>query len=175
MREYDRARMTQLTERGERTGRRRTAYSLILGVILLTIPCYLLGFALLWIARPNQSGFQLPTATVAATIPSVATQAPLPATPTQFNPAQASATSPAAPTQTAAARTATPEPATATALPTITPTAPPSPTATETATPPLPPTDTATPIPLPTDTLAPLVPLVTDTPGLPTDTPTPAP
>ena len=36
----------------ERSGRRSVAVSVLVGIVLLTIPCYLLGFGLLWIARP---------------------------------------------------------------------------------------------------------------------------
>lgn len=169
--------MTSMTER---TGRKRTAYSLIIGVILLTVPCYLLGIGLLWIARPNVIGSIVPTeAPAIATLPPPIspTQALL-ATPTQFTPPTAPMTAPAATLKPGVTRTAT-QPATATPQPTLTftpsPTAPPTDTATpipfvtDTPPPPPPPTDTATAtaLPLPTDTLAPptLLPLITDTPA----------
>jgi hypothetical protein len=41
--------MTRLTER---YSRRRATATVLVGIILLTIPCYLLGFGLLWIAQP---------------------------------------------------------------------------------------------------------------------------
>jgi hypothetical protein len=169
-----------------RIGRRRTAYSLLIGIILLTVPCYLLGFGLLWIARPSnaQNPFVQPTATFAAVI-ATSTQN-LVATPTQFVPMTAT-------TQTTATNQPT-KPPTATLPPTSTP----SPTASATLPPP--PTETPTPIPLLTDTPAPTVPplpsdtplplptltdtvpaptdtptIPTDTPTIPTDTPTPSP
>lgn len=41
--------MTRLTQR---YSRRRVTATVLIAIILLTIPCYLLGFGLLWIARP---------------------------------------------------------------------------------------------------------------------------
>lgn len=57
------------------TGRRRTTYSILLGIILLTLPCYLIGFGLLFITQP--AGNEQPTRTPANTATAL-----LPPTPT---------------------------------------------------------------------------------------------
>jgi len=110
--------------------RRRPAYSVLVGIILLTIPCYLIGFAALYILqRPDPIAPAVP-----ATIAPAAT-----------SPAVASATLGAIlPTQAGQA-TSTQQPA----LPTITPTTAALPTATFTAVPIL----TPTPLPSPSPTL----------------------
>jgi len=40
--------MTRFTQR---YSRRRITATVLIGIVLLTIPCYLLGFGLLWIAN----------------------------------------------------------------------------------------------------------------------------
>ncbi|WP_206156739.1 hypothetical protein [Candidatus Roseilinea sp. NK_OTU-006] len=149
--------------------RNRVAYSVLIGIILLTIPCYLLGFAALVILqRPDQDLLAAPTASpaqpLAETRPATPTLADLP---TQFAPPTITPISMPSPTRVLPIPTHTPLPtetptATPTETPTATPTATPTHTPTATATATLvPPTDT----PLPTDTPIPtLIPTPTDTP-----------
>jgi len=153
--------------------RKRTLYGLLLTAILVTLPCYCLGLALLSTA-PDPAGIQFPTATpfmwtpsptaspphTATVTPFVLPDTPTPTgtllpTPTQYFPTPV-------PRDTA---TFTPEPTpTSTATPTVTPT--PTDTATPTITPT--PTDTGTPTITPTATIV----VATDTPTA-TGTPTP--
>ena len=127
--------MQNTTSKGPR---RRPAYSVLIGIILLTIPCYLIGFAALYILQQNNPIAPAATATIAPT----STQ-PLAATPTlgALLPTQLvppTITQPALPTATATAPLPT---ATATAVPIIEP----SPTLTEVPT--LIATEAPTPIP----------------------------
>ncbi len=145
--------------------RNRVAYSVLIGIILLTIPCYLLGFAALVILqRPNQNPLVASTASPAQqateTRPATPTLADLP---TQFVPPTITPTGLPSPTRGLPTPTHTPTPTeTPTATPTHTPTA--TPTETPTTTPTLaPPTDTPAPVDTPIPTLTPT----------PTDTPTP--
>ena len=163
--------------------RNRVAYSVLIGIILLTVPCYLIGFAALFILqRPDQNPVLSPTATPAAQ--ATQTRAPTPTLaelPTQFVPPTPSATAPltASPvsTQLPSVPTATETP-TVPALVTLPPppTETPASTATDTPQPSATLTGTATDTPqpsatVPTDTPEPTL---TDTPS-PTDTPTRAP
>lgn len=148
-----------MTNLSDRVGRRRAAYSLIIGVILLASVCYVLGFALLWIARPGGPGVAPSTAPVATLAPpNTAAPAVLPSTPTQFVPVVMTVTKPGATALPASATAPAPVtivPATPTMTPPPTVTFTPSPPPTVTATPiPFPPTDTPVPFP-PTDTPAP--------------------
>jgi len=143
--------------------RNRAAYSVLIGIILLTIPCYLIGFAALFILqRPGAGTTPTPTATGLPTLafPTPTLGEVLPG----FTPPVVTAPSP---TQPVVPPTPNPPPGiippTATETATPTATAPPTSTATETATP------TATPTPTATETATPTP---TETP-LPTDTPTP--
>ena len=146
--------------------RNRAAYSVLIGIILLTIPCYLIGFAALFILqRPSAGANATPTPT-AAGLPTLAFPTPtlgevLPG----FTPPVFVAPSPTRPTAPPA-----PNPSPVIILPTATPTATetPTPTATETATPTA--TFTNMPTPTPTET-----PLPTDTPTPDLSTPTPVP
>ncbi len=138
-----------------RLSSRRTVYSVLIGIILLTIPCYVIGIAALLIAQPGQPG------ATPATLPAFATAVlqtftPSPTrpallnTPTQFvppslTPSLTPTSSPSPPPTAAPPPTAT---ATATDTPTPTPTETLPPTVTDTPTPP--PTDTPTAIPEPT-------------------------
>lgn len=131
--------MQNTTSKGPR---RRPAYSVLIGIILLTIPCYLIGFGALFILQQNNPIAPAATATVAPT----STQT-LPATPTlgALLPTQLAPptiTQPALPTATATAPLPT---ATATAVPIIEPSPSPSPTLTEVPT--LIATEAPTPIP----------------------------
>jgi len=143
--------------------RNRAAYSVLIGIILLTIPCYLIGFAALFILQRPSAGagatltptarglptlaFPTPTlgeVSLGFTPPVIATSPMWPTIPPTPNKPPVTIPRPAKPTATAT-ETATP---TATASPT--------PTATETAT--LTATFTNTPTstePLPTDVSAP--------------------
>lgn len=143
-----------------RAPRNRTAYSLLIGIILLASIGYVCGFVALWI-RPEtvtEVTNPRPTATSVAVLQPTGTLGTLP---TQFVPPQPTATQQATPTL-AASPTKIPATPTVTTTPTL---------------PPLP-TNTLTPIPIPTDTLVPTVaPLPTDTATapVPTDTATPDP
>lgn len=149
---------------------RRRTYAILIGIILLTLPCYLLGAGLLFVAPesggdgglgtpvappdttvfPTNTNTPLPLpptlTSVPTTTPGTPTASPtLPATPEQFE-------TPTLPPTFTPTNTATPTP---TLLPTFTPTFTPSPTLT-----PLPsatPTATATPLPsaTPTNTAVP--------------------
>jgi hypothetical protein len=115
--------MTRLTER---YSRRRATATVLVGIILLTIPCYLLGFGLLWIAQP------VATTAVATTDGGRRTTA-VPTADRRLPTAVSTAVPPAAVPPTAVptaepSSTATAEP-TATDLP---PTEPPPPTETAT-------------------------------------------
>lgn len=122
--------------------RRRPVVGVLVGIILLTIPCYLIGFAALFILQQNNPILIAPAIT--ATPALIPTQ-PLPATPTlgallPTQPALPTVTLPALPTATVALPTAT-----LTAVPIIEPTPLPSPTLT--AVPTLAATAPPTPIP----------------------------
>lgn len=144
--------MQQLSNR---LSSRRTVYSILIGVILLTIPCYVIGIAALLIAQPGQADRSTTTPTATLLAPLLQTFTPLPPTPTfgeiptQFVPPTVTPRPSDTPTPPP---TATPEPP-----PTYTPS--PSPTVT------LPPTVTDTPTPEPTETPT----------EAPTETPTPIP
>ncbi|MCX6019311.1 MAG: hypothetical protein NTZ50_12580 [Chloroflexi bacterium] len=134
----------------ERRGRRSVAVSVFVGIILLTIPCYLLGFGLLWIARPvgpmAVDGWPAAPRTTATAIAA----------------ATADNRPPMVTVKVAATAANRPLPPTVTLPPTATVTATPKPTTTE----PLPPTET------PTEVI--VVPLETaTTPPEPTQTPAP--
>lgn len=194
------ARMNWLTKLPEQ---KRTAYTLLLVIILLTLPCYCLGVSALLVApgrgSEDQSLFtSVPTTTAGASqspedtpLPSAPVSTPmasftpgpsptgLPATPTQWFPPTRTFTpipsETGTPTETATpTETGTPtETATATGTTTSTPT----PTATETGTPTPSPTPTFTNTPTPSSTPTPteeITPTYTDTPT-PTDTPSPIP
>lgn len=146
--------------------RRRTAYSVLIGIILLTIPCYLIGFAALFILRQPDA----PISAAATATPAIAqTLAPTPtfgSLPTQFVP----------PTASPAATSPIPTAVVATApvidTPSPTPTYTPSPTFTPTLEIPL-----ASPTPIPVVTvILPDTPTPSPFPTLfVTETPTPAP
>ncbi|HEY84730.1 MAG TPA: hypothetical protein G4N96_06425 [Chloroflexi bacterium] len=134
---------------------KRATYGLLLGVILLTIPCYCLGFMLL-AASPEQNSKQ-PSATAPLVWTPRPTNSPIP-NPT-FTPYAAQPTNTLQPTPTQFFPTVVlPSP-----TPTFTVTPQPSPTATNI------PASTVTP--LPTNTASPTVTATTP----PTDTPTPTP
>lgn len=108
-----------------KVARRRTGYSVLIGIILLTIPCYLIGFAALFILqRPG-----LPVLGVATPTPQTQptqTSAPTPTLgeiPTQFVPPTVAPTQPLDTTTPLASPAAT-----ATLFPTLAP-ATPTPTA----------------------------------------------
>lgn len=165
---------------------RRFTYSVLIGIILLTLPCYCLGLIAYSIAPDPDDAPPLPevivtptllstvqgvpaTFTVIPTFPVFLTDTPgaatatLPATPTQFRtPTIAPGVTPSITPTPSQTTTGTP---TQTATPTVTVTG----TATETAT--ASPTATATETLAPTDTPTPAP---TDTPtATPTETPTP--
>jgi hypothetical protein len=106
-----------------KAARRRTGYSVLIGIILLTIPCYLIGFAALFILqRPGQTVIGAATSTPQPTL----TNAPTPTLgelPTQFVPPTVAPTQPVVATTPPASPTAT-----ATLFPTLAP-ATPTPTA----------------------------------------------
>jgi len=135
--------MQNTTNKGPR---RRPAYSVLVGIILLTIPCYLIGFAALFILqRPNPIAPAI-TATIAptATSPLVATATLGALLPTQA--VQPTATRqqqlPTTTPPTAALPTAT-----LTEVPIFTPTPLPSPSPTLTEVPTIVVTNVPTPIP----------------------------
>ena len=84
--------------------RKRSVYSVLIGIILLTLPCYIIGAAALAIAPRNPSGQPTKQSTVTATLLSLSTST-LADVPTQFVPATAAAkpqpTHTAAPVDTA--------------------------------------------------------------------------
>ena len=148
---------------GRLSKRQRTTYGLLVALLLLTIPCYCLGFVVLgnapplpWLTPTVRATVSLPTPTspvptaMATLSPAVLPTETLEPTPTQFFPTVVPAPTPTeAPIATL---TLTPVPATATLTPTpsttVTPTAPPetdTPTATNTPIA----TDTGTPTPVP--------------------------
>lgn len=106
-----------------KAARRRTGYSVLIGIILLTIPCYLIGFGALYILqRPGQPVLGVSTPTPQPTL----TSAPTPTLgelPTQFVPPTI-----APPQPSATATNIQPPSATATLFPTFEP-ATPTPTA----------------------------------------------
>jgi hypothetical protein len=127
--------------------RRRPAYGVLIGIILLTIPCYLIGFAALFILqRPNPIA-PAATATIAptATSPIAATATLGSLLPTQPVPPTATQQQPQLPTTTPA--TAGLPTATFTAVPILTPTPLPSPSPTLTEVPTIVVTNVPTPIP----------------------------
>ena len=159
--------------------RRRTLVSILIGIVLLTVPCYILGLSLLWI-RGELPGVGGLTPERTPTRPPVATQATPQVTlvvatptlgavlPTQNSPATAEpvATRTRRPTATRTEPTSTLPPSptsTQTAVPSITP----LPLITETSTP----SATLTLPATPTNTPSP----ITDTPLPPTETPTSTP
>ncbi|MBX7212449.1 MAG: hypothetical protein K1X39_00415 [Thermoflexales bacterium] len=140
-------------------GRRRTAYSVLLGILALMVPCYVLGFALLALVTPVGGG-PGPVPTMTFLPPTAPPTAPTPTLGAVLPTVFALPTLTIAPTAT---RTLTPPPS-ATATQTATASATPSQTATASSTP------TRTPTPTPTQTATPLAP--TSTP-LPTKPPPP--
>ena len=168
---------------------KRTVYGVLIAVILLTLPCYCLGFAVLAAAPGAQRPLVLPTGvTLTAAVEPSATRLPsgtLGPTPTNWVPPTLTPTPPptktstpvSTPTPAPATLTPTPPPsatptvavATATATATsVLPTATHTPSATATS---APPTATYTPSATPTATSVPPTATVTDTPT-PTLTPT---
>ncbi len=182
------ARMNWLTKLPEQ---KRTAYTLLLVIILLTLPCYCLGVSALLVApgrgSEGQSRFtSVPTTTTGASLSPEDTplpSAPVPTPMASFTPGPSPTGLPATPTQWfPPTRTFTPIPSetgtpteTATATETATPTG--TATATGTTTPTATETGTPSPTPTPTPTATPteeITPTYTDTPT-PTDTPSPIP
>ncbi len=154
--------------------RNRAAYSVLIGIILLTIPCYLIGFAALFILqRPSAGANATPTPT-ATGLPTLAFP-----TPTLGEVFPGFTPPIIAPSPTRPTAPPTPNTSPVIILPTATPTAtePPTPTATETATPTatftITPTPTPTETPLPTDTLTPDPPTPTPIPTATDATPAP--
>jgi hypothetical protein len=144
---------TNSTQSTQASRRRSPAYSVLIGVILLTIPCYLIGFAALFILQRtpvvNPSPTAAPSATVVQTMAPTATLGDLP---TQFVPATAQ---PTVLQLTSTAPTSTPTftftPLGPTTTPTLIPTlfvATPTPTPSPSPAPTL--DFTETPVPLPT-------------------------
>lgn len=167
--------------------RRRARYSVLIGIILLTLPCYIIGAIALAIAPKDHApqATVAPTATflILSTINSPATSYPtviLVDTPTQFIPPSATvrrantATFTPMPTGTLPPTAVSSSTATATLPPTLTntPPTPPTATPTDTATPERP-TDTSTPSPTPAPPTPTATPTHTPTPT-PSHTPTPA-
>ncbi|HRO24412.1 MAG TPA: hypothetical protein PLR07_08975 [Promineifilum sp.] len=126
---------------------RRRTYAILVGIILLTVPCYLSGIVLLSRA-PNRGGS--PTLEANTATP---TASPTPTRGgTQLPPAIISLTPPGSPTpQATITSSITPTP-TDTSTPTDTPTLTPTPTDTSTATPTPTETPTITPTPTPAAT-----------------------
>ncbi|HQW37018.1 MAG TPA: hypothetical protein PLJ62_11515 [Thermoflexales bacterium] len=148
--------------------RRRTTYSVLIGIILLTLPCYLIGFGLLFITQPagneqptptrpasTATALLAPSATLGAVLPTdvnipTRTVAPLPTrTPVPTNTPSSTPTI-VTPTFTFTF-TPTPSPTVASSP---TPTTPPQTEATQTPAPATPTTQSPTLIP-PTATRAP--------------------
>ena len=155
--------------------RRRTLVSILIGIILLTVPCYILGLGLLWIRGevpglgglvPESTATRPPATPILAPVTLQAPTATLGVVlPTSDGPATATDAPVPGATRTRRATT-TPLPAT--------PTLPPSPTNTQT------PAATITPLPFitetPTPSSTPTLPATpTDTPVPVTNTPVPAP
>ena len=143
--------------------RNRVAYSVLIGIILLTIPCYLVGFAALFILQrpgseasasptPTSRGLPtliFPTPTLGALLPGFTSPIVMPS---PVRPTLPPVSNPPTTTEVelpTAIATDTPTPiATDTATPLPTPTDIPSPTPTETETPtPGPEVETPTPVP----------------------------
>lgn len=121
--------------------RRSRTRSILIIVILSTIPCYLLGLIVLWISNGARAHITpTPTVTVEATLPPIVTSPTLPVPSAVF----------ATPTITITPTiSVTPSPSATYFIPSPTPTATQMPTNTET---PPAPTDTNTPEPTPTNT-----------------------
>ena len=148
--------VTQSTQSTQSARRRNPAYGVLIGIILLTIPCYLIGFAALYILQRNVPGLPTPQVTVA---PSATTLNAPTATlgallPTEFMPPSATSAVP-----TVSSPTLTPPP-------TLFGTLPPATVIT------LAPTMTETPTPSATPTLDIPTSTPTPVPFIPVDTPT---
>ena len=169
----------------EAVNARLRTYKILVGIILLTLPCYCAGFLALTWRVPDRNVTSTPTLMATVTNPALPSVTagiltllpsftagpptkPLEATPTQFAP----------PSRTPSYTPTVTETPTTTATPTITTTPTPTPSVTSTPVPTLTDTPTATLVPpSPTATTTPEPPTFTPTATLPapalTDTPTP--